>query len=98
MWLVEQFFLAKTEDDRRQLPRWDLLSCYAERWRRWHLQLTRRVGCFFGVIRVRDPCEVWKGLNSRAGGAAQTNRILADRFGLTLLGRYLIHARATFSA
>ncbi len=75
----------------------DLLRGYLRRWEEWWPDLRKRVGCYFGRLCIRDPCGGWEGLAGRAGGIAAANRVLVEKFGISLFGQYAIHARPTFA-
>ncbi len=104
--LVDLYFRAESQR-RVDFAFGDLLRGYLRRWEKWWPDLRKSVGCYFGPLRIRDPCSGWKGLArrspersrgaERAGGIAAANRILVEKFKVSLFGQYAIHARPAFA-
>lgn len=93
--IVDLFFRAE-EALRRDFSFAELLRSYWRRWeKRWFL-LLQNMGNYLGRLRIRDPCHGWKSVGDRAGGIAAANRILIEKFAMSLLGQYAIHTRKFF--
>lgn len=72
--------------------RWrDLLRVYRRRWEKWYAKLWRGIGNVFGRL-SREAYGGWEQL--RELDLAGVNPELVDQTGLSLFGRYRIHAAA----
>jgi len=91
--LVARYFVS-TPEERSGFSHEELLRRYARRWASWCPELLAQIGAGLGRIRARDPCGVWKELGRRTGSHTAVNSKLITVFGLSLLGRYRIHARS----
>ncbi len=94
--LVDLFFRVESKE-RVDFCFADLLRGYLRRWETWWPQLRRTVGCYFGRLRIRDPCGGWIGVGEGAGGIAAANRLLVEKFKVSLFGQYAIHAPRDFA-
>ncbi len=94
--VVDAFFRA--EVSKRSDFGWSsLLHRYRRRWEKWWPDLRRKIGCFFGPLSLEDPYGVWIKIGDREGCIAKANRILVEKFTLSLFGQYVIHSPVDFS-